>query len=252
MRILLIEDEKPAADRLKEMLEKLKPGAEVSGPISTVRASIDWLKKHPSPDLILSDIQLADGLSFAIYRELRLPCPVIFITAHSDYALEAFNANGVAYLLKPVMPDDLQKTFDRLQSYISNSGEPLLKFMEQLRNRQDKPRRLLVRYGDTLKLIDLDSAAYFYTADRSTYVRMNDGAAHPIDENLDEVERIVDPEKYFRINRQFIIGIHSIVKMTAWSKSRVKIILKPEANSETIVSTDRASDFKIWLTGQKP
>lgn len=253
MKILLLEDEDPAAKRLEKLLKEIEPGVTVPQNIVSVASGVKWLKENLSPDLIISDIQLADGLSFEIFRQVQTLCPVIFTTAYDQYAIEAFKVNSIDYLLKPVKKEALAAAIDKYKK-LSASKQPALpdisKLLEAMASGEQQSKykkRFAVRYGEHLKTISIDEAAYFYTEDKINFLTTKEGRRYTIDFNLDSLESMLDPHVFFRINRQYIIGISAIAEMFAYSKSRVLVKLNPPAKHETIVSTERSGDFKLWL-----
>ncbi len=252
MNILLLEDEEPAAKRLQKMLKEIEPGAVIPENIVSVSSSIQWLQQNPLPDLIISDIQLADGLSFEIFKTIKTLCPIIFTTAYNQYAIEAFKVNSIDYLLKPVKKDELAAAIEKhksLSQQKKTAAPDIHKLIEAMAaGEQSKyKKRFAVKYGEHLKTISIDEAAYFYTEDKINFITTKEGRRYTIDSNLDALEHILDPHVFFRINRQYIISIHAIAEMFTYSKSRVLVKLNPPAKHETIVSTERSGDFKLWL-----
>lgn len=255
MNILLLEDEEPAAKRLEKMLKEIEPGITIEESIVSVASGIKWLQQNPLPDLIISDIQLADGLSFEIFKQVKTLCPVIFTTAYDHYAIEAFKVNSIDYLLKPVKKDELAAALDKHKKLLQEKSvtTDLSKLIELMADgTQSKyKKRFAVRYGEHLKTISIDEAAYFYTEDKINFITTKEGRRYTIDNNLDALETMLDPNIFFRINRQYIISIQAIAEMFAYSKSRVLVKLNPAAKHETIVSTERSGDFKLWLGDNK-
>lgn len=251
MKVLIIEDENLAAERLAKMIKEIQEDAIILPVLVSINSAVDWLRSNPSPDVILLDIHLADGLSFEIFRQVEVTAPVIFTTAYDEHALEAFQVNSIDYLLKPIRKDDLSRAFTKLKRLTSLGSSQLESLIRQLGSQaKDYRKRLVIRYGDTIKMIDMKEVAYFYTQDKINYLCTHKDLRYPIDHNLDELEQMTDPGEFFRINRQFIINIQAIDKMIAWTKSRVKVILRPPTNEDTIVSTERSPHFKEWLNGQ--
>lgn len=249
MNILILEDEKPAAERLHKLLVELEPDANMPAVLVSVASAVKWLTSNPPPDLIFADINLADGSSFEVFQSLQLEIPVIFITAYDEYAMEAFRVNSVDYILKPVKKEELKRALNRFHQRKSEVQDELKRLIRQLKPSGTYLKRLIIRYGEIIKMIDLENAAYFYTENRINYVCTFDHLTFPVDQTLDELEELLNPELFFRINRQFVISVSSIDKMTSTSKSRVKLTLKPACSIETIVSTERSPLFKDWLTG---
>ena len=252
IKILIIEDEEPAAERLAKMLLDIDPNIIVVGNTVSVKSSVKWFKENPIPDLILMDINLSDGHSFDIFKEVEISAPIIFITAYDQYAIDAFKLNSIDYILKPIKKDELRNALDKFKRMGNIQVQHMTSLLNTIKSNQDKEfqKRIVIRYGDTIKMIEIADIAYFYTEEKINFLCTNGDTRMPIDQNLDELEEILDPKIYFRINRQFIINISAIEKMLTWSKSRVKIILKPASEHETIVSTERSSHFKDWLIGK--
>jgi DNA-binding LytR/AlgR family response regulator len=254
INILIIEDEEPAANRLKKMVAELEPDANVLENIVSVNSAVQWLKQNPSPDLIFSDIQLSDGLSFEIFKSVEVQCPVIFITAYDQYAIDAFKVNSIDYLLKPIKKDDLEVALNKFKklSIKDTSAIDINKVLEAFNSpKSEYKTRFIVRYGEHIKTIKIEEVAYFYTEDKINFLTTNEGRRYTIDYNLDNLEGMLDPKTFFRINRQFIISIHAISEMFSYSKSRVLVKLNPPSKHETIVSTERSGDFKLWLGDEK-
>jgi two-component system, LytTR family, response regulator LytT len=251
MRILIIEDEEPAAKRLHKMLEELEPGSKVLEHIVSVSSAIEWFENNHAPDLVFSDIQLSDGLSFEIFKKVNPNSPIIFTTAYDQYAIEAFKVNSIDYLLKPIKKDDLKaavQKYHKLKTTAQTRPVDVSKLLETFAaQKADYKKRFVIRYGEHIKTINIDEVAYFYTEDKVNFLTTKEGRRYAIDYNLDSLEQMIDPKIFFRINRQYIIAIHAIAEMFAYSKSRVLVKLNPPAKHETIVSTERSGDFKLWL-----
>ncbi len=254
MNILIIEDEDPAAERLEGLLSEAAASAKILARLDSVAAAVNWLSAHPAPDLIFLDIQLADGLSFEIFRQTEVNAPVIFTTAYDQYALDAFRVNSIDYLLKPVKREELTRALEKFNKTLAAVMLPdLSQLIRQLQPNapvREFKRRFLIRFGDKIKAIDVDQVMYFFTEDKINYLRTRDNQTYPVDQNLDRLEELLDPKRFFRINRQFIVSIESIDQMYAFSKSRVKISLRPPSDGDTIVSTERSPFFKQWLAGE--
>lgn len=253
MRILIIEDEEAAVKRLQKMLKEIAPESEVIDSLVSIKSAVQWVKNNPMPDLLLLDVHLADGLSFEILKQVTIDCPVIFTTAYDQYALEAFKLNTVDYLLKPVKKEELQNALTKFKKQQPQKTTPvdINKIISSFQKaQQEYKKRFVVRYGEHIKTINTDDAAYFYTEARANFMVTKDGKRYVIDYNLDQLDSLLDPKLFYRINRQFIIGIHSIEEMLTYSKSRVLVKLNPPCKIETIVSTERSGEFKQWLGGE--
>lgn len=252
MNVLIIEDETAAARRLEKLLSEVEPQAKVLDRLDSVEAAVQWLHQHPEPDLILLDIHLADGSGFDIFEHARITCPVIFTTAYDEYALKAFKINTVDYLLKPIKTTELAAALEKFKS-LHLLKPPDYQTIASLARPSEGPRylrRMLIKFGNSIRLIDMDDAAYFYTKDKITFlVSTSSGKRLPVDYPLEKLETLLDPKAFFRINRQFIIQVNAIREMQPYSKSRIKVDLQPSTELETVVSTERAAEFKKWLVG---
>jgi|SRR5687768_888512 len=252
MKILIIEDEQAAARRLQKLLMEIDPAHEIVGIVSSIEIAVDWLKQNPGPDLILMDIHLADGASFEIFEKVNITSPVIFATAYDEYALKAFKVNAIDYLLKPIKQNELERALEKvmLPAKKADTSDELIHKLEEA-GFIKKSKRLLVKMGQSIKLIDLDQVSYFYSKDKISFAVLPGNKRYPLDQSLDQIEHMVDPLHYFRINRQFIVKMESIDEMVAYSKSRVKLKLNPPTEEDAIVSKERSPEFKKWLVGSE-
>lgn len=249
MRVVIIEDEPIAASRLEKMLEKLYREVELVSQPDSVKSSVEFFKNNTETiDFVFMDIHLSDGKSFQIFEQVDVDVPIIFTTAYDEYALKAFEVNSIDYLLKPIKEQDLKKAIEKWN--ILSKTRNHVEENKSISNIFNKQSRIVVRYGSVIKAIEITEAAYFYTSQKVTFMVLKSGESLPIDENLDELESILDAKEFFRINRQYIVSFSAIDSMVAYTKSRVKLNLKPLAEEETIVSTERSSDFKKWLLGK--
>ena len=254
MKILIIEDENAAARRLEKLLAEIEPEAVILQRLDSVEASVLWLQGNPAPDLILLDIHLADGSSFEIFDHVTVTSPIIFTTAYDEFALQAFKVNAVDYLLNPIKTNELSAALDKYKRVFKAVAQDYSALLDTLRKQtgQNYLRRMLIRFGNSIKLVDMADAAYFYTKDKITFlVSRSSGKRFPVDYPLDKLEGMLDPATFFRINRQFIIHVAAIKEMHPYSKSRVKVELEPNTDLETIVSTERSAEFKKWLVGEQ-
>jgi len=249
MNILIIEDESFAADKLERMLTEVDPSITILAKLGSIKESVKWLFQNTA-DLILLDIQLSDGISFSIFEQVSINTPVIFTTAYDEYAIKAFQINSISYLLKPIRKNDLAES---LQKYRSLKSAFSIDFDLLLANIQGKDpeykKRFLIQIGDKIRKVEVSEIAYFYVLDKGVYLRTFQGNSYPVEYTLDKLETIVNPQVFFRINRKYMVNMESIANMVAYSRSRVKLELKPKADDEhdTIVSIDRSADFKQWL-----
>lgn len=252
MRILIVEDEVAAARRLRKMLGEIQKEAEVLDVLDSVKATVKWLKEHEQPDIILMDIQLADGNCFEIFEQVELECPIIFTTAYDAYAVRAFEVNAISYLMKPVKSADLEGALKKYEKHKSGeSGFNYQRLLETLHaDAGTYQKRLLLKIGQTIRALEISDVAYFYTHDKIVTIVTGENRKYPADYTLDQLEKILDPKLFFRINRQFIVSSKAIREMYVISKSRVKMSLHPPIDAETAVSAERVATFKKWLTDE--
>ena len=249
MKIVIIEDEALAAERLAKMLTELVPDIHISAKLTSVESSVAWLKEN-SVDLIFLDIQLSDGLSFSIFDRVDIRTPVIFTTAHNQYAIKAFELNSVSYLLKPIKKRELEnglQKYKSLKSAFSIDFETLLATIKG--DQSTHKKRFLIQVADKLKKIEVEEIAYFFALEKSVFCRTTKKQTYPVDMTLDQLEKVIDPAMFFRINRKYIVNINAISNMISWSKRRIKVELTPSVdnNTDAIVSMERYSEFKKWL-----
>jgi len=249
MNVLIIEDEKLAADKLETMLRDVDPSIHILAKLGSIRESVKWLYQNTA-DLIFLDIQLSDGISFNIFEQVAVNTPIIFTTAYDQYAVKAFQLNSISYLLKPIRQSDLAESlqkFRNLKSAFSIDFETLL---AQIQAKQPEyKKRFLIQIGEKIKKVEVPEIAYFYVLDKGTYLRTFQGNTYPVEYALDKLETLLDPAIFFRINRKYLVNMNAISNMVAYSRGRVKLELNPRADDEfdTIVSIDRATGFKEWL-----
>jgi DNA-binding LytR/AlgR family response regulator len=252
IKILMLEDEEPAAKRLQKLIKESEPEGEVLAVIDSIAQAKIWLQQNPVPDLMLVDIHLADGISLELFQQTEIQCPLIFTTAYDEYALQAFKLNSVDYLLKPVKKNELHDAIEKYKRQKAKEHPPVdvSKLLESMQQPLHQYRdRFVIRYGEHIKTVETKDVSYFYTESRANFLVTAEGKRYVLDFNLDQLERMLNPKTFFRINRQFIVSLQSIDEMTAWTKARVFIKLKPANKQETIVSTERSPEFKKWLSG---
>jgi DNA-binding LytR/AlgR family response regulator len=252
MNLLIIEDEAPAARRLTRMLAELRPDWQVLDVIDSVEAAVTWLRTFARPDLLLMDIQLADGISFEIFRQVTVTTPVIFTTAYDAFTLKAFKVNSIDYLLKPIEEDELAaalQKFETLHDRQPNALPPaLIEFMAQLSAPQPAPKeRLLVKTGAQLVAVPVASLAYLYADGGLTFAIDAAGKRHVLDYTMDEAEGFLPPAPFFRISRKLIVQVSAIARIHTYFNSRLKLDLTPAPAFEVIVSRERVAEFKAWL-----
>lgn len=248
MNILIIEDENLAAERLQNMLRQLDDRIQILAVLDTAQRSIEWLKNNEQPDLILLDIHLGDGKSFEIFEQVEVSSYIIFITAYDDYAIKAFKYNSIDYLLKPLKIKELEFAYNKFKAqYAIQTRRPGISGIITQMNKKSFKSRFLVRQATMLISVKTGEVAYVYTKDRSHFIKAISGVDYPIDNNLDELEEQLDPDEYFRVNRQFIVRYSSIDKVYAWFDNKIKLQVHPAASQDIIISRLRATEFKKWL-----
>ena len=252
MRVLIIEDEIPAAEKLVRYLKKYDEDVEVLATLQSVKESVGWLKEHGNePDIILMDIQLIDGKSFLIFDQVDVVKPIIFTTAFDEYAIKAFEVNSIAYLLKPVTLDDLSAALDKYRK-LSKTTDELMHVTEILKSLsvgKSYKNRFMVKIGDHIRSVTTDQIALFFAEGRNAYIVNTEGRKLIIDFKMEELEEILDPRQFFRLNRTFIISINAIKDVLVYSNSRLKVIPTVELDKEMIVSREKVQVFKSWFDG---
>lgn len=249
MRVLIIEDEAYAAKNLLRKINQLRPDWEIMEVCGSVQQSLERLQTPPLPELIFSDIELSDGLSFSIFQEIGLIVPIIFTTAYSKYALEAFQHAGMAYLLKPIDSDELAQQLIKVEQLRTTTGAPDV--LEQLTNilnqqRSNYRERLLVKKGEKLYPLACNEVALFYTDELSWALDLQ-GKKHPLDQSLQVLEELLDPTQFFRINRGAIVQRKAVIHASQYFNGRLKLQIEAPFSDPLIVSRERTKAFKRWL-----
>ncbi|MFW5707967.1 MAG: LytR/AlgR family response regulator transcription factor [Bacteroidota bacterium] len=251
-KALIIEDEPAAYRRLEKMIREADPAVEIVGILDSVSTAIRWFGENPAPDLVFLDINLGDGVSFTIFDHVDLQCPIIFTTAYDEYALKAFKLNSIDYLLKPIKQEELVFSIEKFKrQYMAGNTaikENLAAMLEQLKQPQDRwKKRFVVNFGEKIKAIDTNHVAYFMILEKNTFLVTLSNDSYGIGYSLEQLEELLDPALFFRVNRKYIVSFSCIRNMWSYSRSRVKLQLDPLPPDEVIVSTDRSSGFKQWL-----
>lgn len=250
IKILIVEDEAIAARNLKRMLDELRQDIEV---VEVIESKKEAILKIPQLDidLILMDIHLSDGNAFGIFEKLESTKPIIFTTAFDQYTLKAFKHLSIDYLLKPIIQEDLQFAIDKYQQFFQNKLEPAIPYQELVKliqtNAKDYKNRFLVQIGNKLHSIEMDEIAYFQSFEKTTSLITTENRSFPIEYSLVQLELELNPEVFFRINRQFLIARKSISNITYVSTSKLKVELAPLSKNTIFVSVEKITDFKQWL-----
>jgi len=249
MNYIIIEDEYHNAHLLKSLVEDIISDSNLLVILPTIQESIEWFKTQEKPDIIFMDIRLADGLSFDIFKEVDIDAPVIFTTAYDEYALQAFKVYGAAYLLKPIVREELKEAIFKFSKRENVLLEEDVKAMFQMLTTHQKSykSRFLLHYRETYRSIAVDSIDYVYLENKITFFKLLDGHDIPVPFTLDEIENQLNPKDFFRVNRQYIIHINSIASIQKYFNEKAKIILRRDPEAEVIVSRIKMPNFKIWL-----
>jgi len=250
MKVIIIEDEKPSARRLERMLQSLN--LKVEAMLYSVEESLVWFQANKHPDLIFLDIQLSDGLSFEIFENMEVKSAIIFTTAFDEYALQAFKLNSIDYLLKPIDFEELEKAVLKYKERIPENKSVSLDF-DDIKKLLVNPlervykKRFTVKVGQHLKMISIDMIECFYSENKGTYIHTSDDRDYFIDLTLDELEKELEPQTFFRVSRKFYVNINAIKDMVSYTNSRLQIKLNSFKEHEVIVSRERVRDFKDWI-----
>lgn len=250
MRALIIEDERLAADHLLKLVNQVDSTIEVIHRFDTVKKTVAWLKQNPHPDLAFFDIQLADGLSFEIFEQVEVGCPVIFTTAFNEYAIKAFKVNSVDYLLKPIDFDELKAAIVKFKRNLP--GFQAIQYREVVSNMmhmltENYKQRFVIKVGEHIKSIPVTDILYFYSMEKATFLHTADNHNYVIDHSLEQLEGLLDPELFFKINRKYLITMAAITDIISYSNSRLKIELKHHTGMDAIVAREKVGKFKDWL-----
>lgn len=253
MIVFIVEDEPHARNELTRLLDKSGQEIQIAGFADSIEDAVLWLNENPNPDLMFFDIQLSDGLSFEIFKQVKIDVPVIFTTAFDEYAIQAFKVNSIDYLLKPIKLEELKSALDQYNSISSKSGnkENVLK-MEQIEKllQINKPKyksRFVAKFGDQIKHIDVAELAYFHAVDNEVFLITKENSRYIIDYSLEQINDLVDPQDFFRVNRSFIVHIEAIKKISKYFNSRLHLKLIPQTEEEVLISRVKVPEFMNWM-----
>ncbi|MEI9943697.1 MAG: LytTR family DNA-binding domain-containing protein [Chitinophagaceae bacterium] len=249
MKVIIIEDEKPAADKLRRAIMKADATIEVVTLLASVQSSITWLQENAQPELIFMDIELSDGLSFKIFEKIKLSCPIIFTTAYDEYWQEAFEHNSIDYLLKPIKQDKLEaalKKYEALRKYFSANFQQLLQSQQQAQP-QGYKKRFLVKRGTDYIGIKTEDIAYFYAAHKLVCMVDRSGQKFILDQSLADIEKQLDPSQFYRVNRKYLVHLNAIKKIKTWPKSKLQLEIEPAINEDVVISQENVAAFKEWM-----
>jgi DNA-binding LytR/AlgR family response regulator len=247
MNVIILEDETRASNFLARLINKVAPEMTIVARFETIRDSTHYLKANPDVSLIFSDVQLADGLSFEIFRQVQVNCPIIFTTAYDHYAIEAFKTNGIDYLLKPIEEERLLQAIGKALKFTPSLAlEKVLALANATSDKKYKSR-FMVKVADKIRSIPIEDILAFYSLEKSTFIQTIERRSYPIDYTLDQAELLLDPETCFKINRKYIVTLKACNQIVAWSNSRLRLIIDGIDDQEIIVARERVQDFKNWL-----
>lgn len=251
MKVVIIEDEVIAAQTLRRLITEIRSDLEVQAVLQTVEESVEWLGENPMPDLVFMDIHLADGSSFGIFEKINIDCPIIFTTAYNEYALDAFEVNGIDYLLKPINKTRLAKAITKFGniSFRSDNTQMIYDLVQSLNEKQSRRKtHFLVPHKDKLLPLAVDDIAYFQADMKIGRATTFDGKNYSLDYSLEELMKNLDPDQFFRVNRQFIVSHMAISDLSQWFTGKLAVNLKVPVPEKILVSKARVSDFKAWFT----
>jgi DNA-binding LytR/AlgR family response regulator len=250
MRVIIIEDETPAANRLSKLLHSYDEDIEIVKKLDSVESSVAYLNSAENIDLVFMDIQLADGISFDIFEKVNITTPVIFTTAFDQYTLKAFKVNSIDYLLKPIDETELQKSLEKYQQLHQKKGndfsDKMMRLLQDM-NAVKYKERLLIKRGQQLSYLKIENTAHCFADGKLCYAVDFNGTKFLLENNLSQLEEQLQPNNFFRINRHLLVNIETIKKVHTWLGGRLKLEIIPITNVETLVSRERVNDFKEWL-----
>jgi two-component system response regulator LytT len=254
IKVLIIEDEIPAQRLLKETLQEIDIKTEVIVCLNSIKSSVDWFQNNPHPDIVLLDIQLSDGLSFEIFKQVNIESSIIFTTAYDEYALQAFKVNSIDYLLKPVEKDELQTAFENYYQYNNqfiheqNSNIDFKELASLIKSEKPNYRkRFLIQSNESFFHLPVGDIALFYSMQGITFAVTSEKREYPVNFSLESLKAQLQPDIFFKINRQFIVSINTIKRVHSYFNGKLKLEIEPSHAEDIIVGKDKASTFKRWL-----
>jgi len=249
MKVLIVEDETAAYENLIAILTEINPSIEVAGNTESVKQTIKWLQTNPAPDLILLDIYLSDGSAFSIFSSIEVDIPIIFTTAYDEHAIEAFKLNSVDYLLKPIKSEELERALHKFSKWTQKEITQYLSKLTRLPSIRYNDK-LLIPVDNQLIPIDLQEVSFFYTTDKSTRIFMKNGSSYPYSKTLEKISTFLNPDHFYRANKQFIVARNSVKNITIWFDNRLLITLDSETPERIYISKNKTVNFKNWLVNE--
>ncbi len=252
MNVFIVEDEPLGLDRLVKLLHETDASLVLQGHADSIASAIHWLQTHPAPDLIFMDIELADGQCFEIFNQIDVRSPVIFTTSYDEYALNAFQVNSIDYLLKPIRKEDLQRALDKLRRLQTPpSAAALVEHLLRDLNLQQAAtyrQRFLVRHGQRMLAVETADVAYFFAEGKICWLRTHANQRYLVDYTLDQLEHLLDPAVFYRINRSYIVNVRAVTAIQPFLNGKLTLTLEPPAqNKDAVVSKEKATAFKTWM-----
>lgn len=247
MRVLIVEDETAAYENMADALRTIDPAIEIAGNTESVSQTLEWLQTHPQPDLIFMDIHLSDGSAFLLFDRMKIETPVVFTTAYDQYALDAFRVNSIDYLLKPVKPEELQRALDKFRHWMPADMGGYLSRLMALAPKPAYKEKILVPLRDKLLPLPLTDVACFYTTNKQTLVCLKDGRQLPYVKTLEQIMAMLNPSRFIRANKQYIIARDSVREIVVWFDSRLLVKLTTDTPEPIFISKNRATEFKAWM-----
>lgn len=249
MKAVIIEDEILAAQALQKLVGEVSPETEIIAMLETIEDSVDWLATHPMPDVLFMDIHLADGSSFAIFEQVEVTCPIVFTTAYDEYALKAFEVNSIDFLLKPINKEDLQRALNKYKVLTSpvDNKEHLDALVTQLGGQKKYKSCFLIPERDKLIPLSVNNIACIFIDLKMVKALSLDKHTYYMSQTLDDLMNQLDPEVFFRANRQYIVSRNAIKDISVWFGNKLSLNLSVDVPEKIIVSKARVGEFKNWF-----
>ena len=249
MKAVIVEDEEFASKRLAQLVTDLAPEISIVSVLGSVEEGKKWFSSNTFPDLVFMDIQLNDGYGFDILDDLKDHPPIIFTTAYNEFAIRGFKYNGVDYLLKPIVKADLKKALEKFKKNVTRNVQSPSDNIEQLKQlfHKEYKHRFMVKVGNQFRSFNVEDIAFFKSHEGMIFLHTHAGQSYPIEYTIDQLENILNPIHFFRVNRKFMVSVKSVVEIHSYFNSRLLLKLLPKEEEQIIVSRERTTNFKKWL-----
>lgn len=245
MKAIIVEDEITATKKLEDLLNKVEPGIHIAARLESVKDTVEWIKQHPKPDVAFFDIQLADDVSFEIFKHCEVDFPVIFITAYDNYLLQAFEQSTIHYLLKPVTEAKVKVALDKMHRMAAH-----FKHTPTADDLKNEHNRLMVRKGLAFVPLDINQIAYIFSEHKLSFAKDFEGSVYLVDQSLTELEGKLGARQFFRANRQYLVNLKAIEQFKSIDQSKIHLDLKPTAKEDVIIGKENAVEFRRWVKKQ--